>query len=109
MLDDVERGRRIQQLADAVGLSQRRLAAATGISQPTLSRIISGVRPAHMAELVQIASVLGRPVTSLTEENPVAARVQFAHRLGDGADATQVRQRLTQLLEIRALLDEDAS
>ena len=106
MLGDATRGQRIRQMADAVGLSQRRLAAATGISQATLSRIENGTRSAHMVELVQIARVLGRPVGALIDENAVAARVQFAHRLGtDGADTTKVRGRLTQLLEIRVLLD----
>lgn len=37
-------GKRIEKAADAVGLTQRALATETGISQPTLSRIISGER-----------------------------------------------------------------
>src|SRR3982074_163682 len=49
----------IERARVAAGLSQRALADATGISQPTLSRIISGDRAAKMPEVVTIAWATG--------------------------------------------------
>lgn len=43
-------GALIERARVAAGLSQRALADETGISQPTLSRIISGHRAAKMRE-----------------------------------------------------------
>lgn len=48
-------GALIDRARVAAGLSQRALADATSISQPTLSRIISGERAAKMPEVVAIA------------------------------------------------------
>ncbi|MBO0852307.1 MAG: helix-turn-helix transcriptional regulator, partial [Nocardia sp.] len=47
-------GDRIQRVLDQVELTQRDLAAETGISQSTLSRIISGERKAKTPELASI-------------------------------------------------------
>ena len=51
----IDVGVRIERARATAGLSQRALADMTGISQPTLSRVISGQRPAKMPELMAIA------------------------------------------------------
>jgi ribosome-binding protein aMBF1 (putative translation factor) len=48
-------GDRVTRALAAAKMSQRTLAATTKISQPTLSRIISGERAAKMPDLVAIA------------------------------------------------------
>jgi transcriptional regulator with XRE-family HTH domain len=61
-------------------LSQRALAEATGISQPTLSRIVSGDRSAKMPEIFAISWATGHTVAQLTGAGTVAERVQCAAR-----------------------------
>ena len=55
----MDAGTFIERARVAAGLSQRALADATGISQPTLSRIISGGRAPKMPEVVAIAWATG--------------------------------------------------
>ena len=109
MIDNETQGRRIQQIAEALGMSQRQVAVEAGLSQPTLNRIINGTRRTPMGEVVKIAYALGCPVSRLVAENPVADRLQFAHRFterdGD-ASAASVREKLTRFFEMDVLLDE---
>ena len=75
-----EVGTRVDRARAAAGLSQRALADMTGISQPTLSRIISGDRTAKLPELAAIAQATGTLITELTGQGTVAGRVQCASR-----------------------------
>lgn len=99
-------GARIERALEAAGLSQRTLAQLTGISQPTLSRIISGDRAAKMNEIVAIGWAAGRTVAELTGTGTVADRVEFAARATNSADADTMRQELLHYLELDAYLDD---
>jgi DNA-binding XRE family transcriptional regulator len=65
-------GALIERARAAAGLSQRALADMTGISQPTLSRIISGDRVAKIPEIIAIAWATGHTVAQLTGAETVA-------------------------------------
>ena len=104
MIELSTQGRRISDRRTQLGLSQRSLARQAHLSQATLSRIESGERAAKMDEVLRVASVLGTSVSSLVSESPLASRVQFAHRMTQLVDATTVRARLIQLLEIDDVL-----
>jgi hypothetical protein len=80
----------------------------TGISQPTLSRIISGDRPAKMPELTVIAWATGVMVTELTGQGSVAERVQCAARATGGADMEGMRAALLRFLELDDYLADQA-
>jgi transcriptional regulator with XRE-family HTH domain len=97
---------RIEQARQKSGLSQRDLAAATGISQPTLSRIISGERVAKVPELVAIAAATGHTLAELTGQSRVAERVQSAARATSGANMEAMRCELLHYLELDAYLDQ---
>jgi len=98
----------IEQARVAAGLSQRTLADLTGISQPTLSRIISGDRAAKMPEIVTIAWATGHTVAQLTGRATVAGRAQCAARATNDSDMTGMRQALLHFLELDDYLDEQA-
>jgi len=68
-------GKRIEKAAAAAGSSQRALGAETGISQPTLSRIISGERAAKVPELAVIAWATGTTLAELAGTGGVAQAV----------------------------------
>lgn len=87
-------------------MSQRTLAKATEISQPTLSRIISGERPAKMPEIVVIAWATGATVAELTGASSVADRAQCAARATNENEMTQMRDALLHFLELDAYLDD---
>jgi transcriptional regulator with XRE-family HTH domain len=99
-------GERIERAREATGLSQRALASATGISQSTLSRIISGDRPAKMPELVVIAAATGRTIAELTGQSQIAKRVKCAARATSGSSMEAMRQELVHYLELDAYLDD---
>lgn len=89
-------------------VSQRALSDATGISQPTLSRIVSGERPAKLPEIVAIAWATGHTVAQLTGAAAVADRAQCAARATNGTDMEGMRRTLLHFLELSDYLDEQA-
>ncbi len=103
-----EVGARIERARGAAGLSQRVLADMTGISQPTLSRIISGNRTAKMPELVAIAWATGVLVTELTGPEAVAERVQCAARSTSDAGVEGMREALLHFLKLDDYLADQA-
>lgn len=90
------------------GLSQRQLADRTGISQPTLSRIISGGRIAKLPELVLIAQATGHTLTQLTGSSTLSERVQQIARSTNGSAMRSMRTSLLNFLELDEYLDEQA-
>lgn len=95
----------IESARAAAGISQRALAEETGISQPTLNRIINGSRQAKMPELVLIAEALGCPINQLTGSE-IADRVQMAARSTNGSGMEVMRQRLMHFIELDAYLED---
>lgn len=101
-------GARIERARAGAGLSQRALADITDISQPTLSRIISGDRVAKMPEVVALAWATGVTVAELTGTGTVAERVQCAARAKNGADMDGMRSALLHFLELDDYLTDQA-
>lgn len=101
-------GTLIERARAAAGLSQRALADATGISQSTLSRIISGARVAKLPEVVAIAWATGHTVAQLTGAGSVADRVQCAARAANDSGMEGMRQSLLHFLELDDYLDDQA-
>jgi transcriptional regulator with XRE-family HTH domain len=101
-------GERIERARVAAGLSQRALADVTGISQSTLSRIISGGRPAKMPEIVLIAEATGHTVAELTGTGTVADRAVCAARATNDSDMESMREALLHFLELSDYLDDQA-
>ena len=85
-------------------LRQRGLAEATGISQPTINRILRGERAPKLNELIALADALGSTLSELTGDSPVAARlVSSARATVDGATAA-MHAELTHYFELDAFL-----
>jgi len=101
-------GARVERARAAAGLSQRALADMTGISQPTLSRIISGDRTAKVPELAAIAWATGVMVTELTGPGTVAERAQCAARATSDAGMDAMREALLHFLELDDYLSDQA-
>jgi transcriptional regulator with XRE-family HTH domain len=101
-------GALIERARAVAGLSQRALADMTGISQPTLSRIISGDRVAKMPEIVAIAWATGHTVAQLVGAETVADRVQCAARATNDSEMEGMRQALLRFLELDDYLAEQA-
>lgn len=95
-----EVGVRIERARVAAGLSQRALADMTGISQPTLSRVVSGQRTAKMPELMAIAWATGATVAELAGTGTVAERVECAARATNHTDMDGMREALLHFLEM---------
>lgn len=104
----IQVGALIERARVSAGLSQRGLADATGISQSTLSRIISGDRVAKLPEVVMIAWATGHTVAQLTGTGTVADRAQCAARATNDSSMEQMRQALLHFLELDDYLDDHA-
>jgi transcriptional regulator with XRE-family HTH domain len=100
-------GKAIESAREAAGLSQRALEDRTGISQSTLSRILSGKRPAKMTEIILIADATGCTVAQLNGTD-TAQRVQYAARATNDSAMDKMRQRLLHFIELDAYLDDQA-
>ncbi|GAA4663235.1 helix-turn-helix domain-containing protein [Arthrobacter cryoconiti] len=100
-------GGRVKVAYEAAGLTQRELSDLTEISQPTLSRIVVGDRVAKANELVDIARVTGIPLSQLTGSG-AASRVFCAARATNGAQMTQMRDKLIEFADLNSYLDAQA-
>lgn len=100
-------GAAITQALRTAQLSQRELATRTGISQPTLSRIISGQRIAKVPELVKIAEATGYTIGQLAGTS-APSQMQCAARATNGATMEEMKAQLLHFMEIDAYLDGQA-
>ena len=100
-------GAAIASACEAAGLCQRALGDRTGISQSTLSRILSGKRSAKMTEIILMAEATGCTVAQLSG-NSVTERIQYAARTTNGSTMERMRQRLLHFIELDAYLDYQA-
>lgn len=98
----------IELARKAAGFSQRGLAERSGVSQSTLSRIISGERVAKLPELVAVAHATGWSLGALTGASTVADRAQCAARVTNGAQAEGLRASVLNFLELDAYLEDQA-
>lgn len=101
-------GALVERARVAADLSQRDLASRAGISQSTLSRIISGDRAAKMSEVVALARATGHTVAQLTGIATVADRAQYAARATNGSGMDHMREALLHFLELADYLDDQA-
>jgi transcriptional regulator with XRE-family HTH domain len=93
-------GERIERARASAGLSQRALADITGISQPTLSRVVSGQRAVKVPELVAIAQATGATVAELAGTGTVAERIESAARATNQANMEGMREALLHFFEL---------
>ncbi|WP_241831041.1 helix-turn-helix domain-containing protein [Parafrankia soli] len=105
-MDSIGVGERIRHAMSAAQLTQRALAQVTGISQPTLSRIVAGDRVAKMTEIIAIAGATGHSVAELTGVGSVADRAQYAARATNDAEMAAMRRELLHYLDLDAYLDD---
>lgn len=105
-MDTTQMSTRIDRALTDAKLSQRRLAELTGISQPTLSRIIRGDRPVRMSEVILIAEATGTTVSQLAGTSDVRDRVQYAARSTNGSSMETMRDRLIHFIELNEYLDD---
>lgn len=98
----------IARALSQAGLSQRKAAERTGISQATLSRILSGRRRPTVPELMLLADATGCSLGSLTGRGAVADRCLMAARATDGASMEAMRTTLIGYLELDAYLADQA-
>lgn len=101
-------GDRINDACQSARLSQRALSRATGIPQATLSRVISGDRPARTPELVAIADATGTTIAELNGTPTVASRARCIARASDDSAMEDMRRELLHMLELNAYLDDQA-
>ncbi|WP_343233504.1 helix-turn-helix transcriptional regulator [Streptomonospora sp. PA3] len=101
-------GARIERARADAGLSQRALAERAGMSQPTLSRIVSGDRAAKIPEILAIAWATGHTYAELAGLTKVADRVQCVARATNGSDMEGMRQKLLAYIELNDYLDDQA-
>lgn len=81
-------GRRVAAAREALGLSQRDLAAYAGVSQPTIHRIETGHREASVTELSVLADACGVPIGDLQGTRSLADEIRCAGRTDDVGSRT---------------------
>jgi transcriptional regulator with XRE-family HTH domain len=97
---------RIVAAREAAELSQRQLAASSGIAQPTLSRIEQGTRAAKLNEILALAWALGCPPSELMEHAGVQGRLECVARATDHSSMETMRRELSHYLELDAYLED---
>ena len=99
---------RILNAQNQAGLSQRQLAEISGISQSTLSRIISGTRIPSVPELLALAVATGLPFPTLANVEQASDRAQFAARATGESTMGEMKSALESYLNLSAFLDDQA-
>ena len=97
---------RIVVAREAAGLTQRQLAARSGIAQATLSRIEQGLRPAKVSEVLALAWALGCPASELMGQSGVQDRLECVARATDRSSMETMRRELSHYLELDAYLED---
>ncbi len=87
-------GKRIQKAREESGMSQEELASALGITQSALSNYELGKRRLYLANMEQIANVLGRPLSYFMEEEKAAGETKEQRPVS----IDEVTSRITGLL-----------
>ncbi|GAB3845834.1 helix-turn-helix domain-containing protein [Nesterenkonia populi] len=98
----------IKKAREGAGLSQHDLAAKTGLSQSSLSRIESGAREAQTPELALIAEATGRVISELTGRRSRTHEVKYAARSSNGADMQTMKDALDELVSLDLYLQNYA-
>ena len=102
-------GVRLRQARTHAGLSQDTVAQAVGVSQPTYSRMEKGFVEATRVTsrfLDDLSRLLGRPMGWFLMGSPVRDRVRLAARRTDEQDVRTRAERVLDLLEVDAELDD---
>jgi transcriptional regulator with XRE-family HTH domain len=77
-------GTRIQQAREELGITQQELASRLGCTQAALSNYELGKRRLYLANLEQIATALGKPLSYFTEpaadEDDTRDWARYPHR-----------------------------
>jgi transcriptional regulator with XRE-family HTH domain len=97
---------RITEAREAAQLTQRQLAARSGIAQATLSRIEQGARPPKMNELLALAWTLGCTLSELTGLSSVQDRLECVARATDNSSMENMRRELSHYLVLDAYLED---
>ncbi|HJD51138.1 MAG TPA: helix-turn-helix domain-containing protein [Candidatus Rothia avistercoris] len=87
-------------------LSQRHLEQVSGISQSTISRIVSGRRTPTVPELLSLAKALGVSFASLAEVEQASDRALFAARASGNSNMSEMQDALNSYLNLSAFLDD---
>lgn len=98
-------GSRIVERRERAGLSQRNLADAAGMSQPTLVRSERGERSITVDELHALAGALGTTYGDLVGDSEVRDRLLFAGRAESPRDFEAMKDRMAFYFEFDAFLD----
>lgn len=97
-------GERMRALRERMQMSQRDVAAESGLPQATLSRVESGVREASAAEIVLIANAIGATVAEVTGTSYVRDETTRAAR-SVGPDVEAMYDELVRYLEVSDYLE----
>ena len=98
-------GQRLVEARNAVGMTQRDLAEASGISQPTIHRIEAGQRETSPVEIAVLADACGVLPADLHGTSAVAGDVVYAGRT-DSAGSTALIEYMIYALGLARRLDE---
>lgn len=104
VIDAATVGQQVEKALHAANLSQRKLAALTGVAQSRISRFIDGSVLPQAPELLMIARETGVPLGVLAGTNDVASRAKHAARATGSTDMTKMREMAEMYLELNDYL-----
>jgi Predicted Zn peptidase len=105
-VDLVAVGTRLHDARIRIGLSQRALGDAAGVSQSTVHRVEAGARTrVTLVELDRLAQALGVTLEELLYGSSVRDRIRAAARCTDGAQIQPALEHVIALLELDDRLD----
>ncbi len=96
-------GSRLLSCMKAAGISQSELARRTGLSQPSIGRLITG-ETKESGKLIEIARALGTTAEHLTGTDASAAvGVETPRRIFGGFEAASRRDTMDDVMEVREI------
>ncbi|MBQ6519925.1 MAG: helix-turn-helix transcriptional regulator [Anaerolineaceae bacterium] len=79
-MNDIEFGKRLEQIRDAVGISQLQMASYLGVTQSFISRCEKGERQFSVDALEKICNLYGCTLQELESDKEIKPQFMFAFR-----------------------------
>ena len=111
MMNDIEFGKRLENIRDSIGISQLQMATYLGVSQSFVSKCEKGERQFSVDALEKICNLYGCTLQNLESDEEIKPQLLFAFRANSLCDTdieaiASVNKIIMNMREMNSILEE---